>query len=118
MIKINWDAVVDNKKGRVGLGVVACDGNRRCLAARSMTHKMVLEQVMAEALVVIHALIMGTDLGLNAIIFEGDALQVINAVNSQEGCMSSYGHFVEDIQASLQSLGIAKFKNMSFEKLI
>ena len=69
MIKINWDAAVDKRNTGVGLGVVAHDGNGRYLAARSMTHEMVLELVMAKALAAIHALIMGMDLCLNAIIF-------------------------------------------------
>lgn len=62
---------------------------------------MEVELMMAEALAATHALIMGRELGQNAI-FEGDALQIITAVNLQKGCSCSYGHFVEDIQTGKQ----------------
>lgn len=112
MIKINWDATVDKKKGQVGLGIVARDGNGKFVATRCMTFEMVLEPIMVEALVALHPLIMGKDLGLNTIIFEGDTFQVINVVNSQPGCKNSCGHFVEDIQAGLQMMGMAKSKHV------
>jgi hypothetical protein len=68
MIKINWNAAVDKKKGWDGLGIVAHDGNGKCIATRCMTHEMVPEPIMVEAQAALHPLMMWKDLGLNWII--------------------------------------------------
>jgi ribonuclease HI len=53
---------------------------------------------MAEALATLHAVIFAKELGFSNVIFEGDALIVVKAVNSKEPCESNYGHLVEDVK--------------------
>ena len=45
----------------------------------------------------------------------GDALQIVNTVNSKSLCDSSYGHFVEDVKAGLFSMGNSKFVHVNRE---
>lgn len=49
------------------------------------------------------------------VIFEGDALNIVDAVNSNNPCESSYGHFVEDVKVGLVSIGNSKFVHVKRE---
>ena len=42
----------------------------------------------------------------------GDALQVVNMINSDKLCNNEYGHLVEDIRAGIRSLGVSSFKHV------
>jgi hypothetical protein len=44
--------------------------------------------------------------------FEGDALQVVNSVNSLLPCNTGYGHLIEDIKANLHLVGLSSFKHV------
>ena len=57
MIKINWDAAADSKKGIVGMGIIARDGNSLFLAAEAKQISLYAEPVVAETMVALHALI-------------------------------------------------------------
>ena len=72
---------------------------------------------MAEAFGALHAMLLGKDMGYDGIIFEGDALHVVNAVNAHMACRSSFGHFVEDIQAVLQLMGTYEFKHLLWRQI-
>lgn len=50
MIKMNWDAGVNVKEGRVGLGLFAKDSQGMFMAARSVTHEIQADLTTAEAL--------------------------------------------------------------------
>lgn len=113
MVKINFDAAVGNKSGKIGLGVIARDCWGRLLIARSMTKQLDVDPATAETLAAVQGMLMGNELGANGIIFEGDAKQVIQAANSHAPCNSSYGHFVEDIQDELMAFSNSSFNFIS-----
>jgi hypothetical protein len=48
-------------------------------------------------------------MGFDNILFEGDAMQVIKAIDIREPCFSSFGWFIEGIQLELQGLENARF---------
>lgn len=103
MLKINWDAAMGEKCGRIGLGVIARDCWGRVLIARSMTKMLDVHLATAAALAAVK------ELGANGLIIEGDAKKVVQAVNSHLPCNSSYRHLMEDIQAGMEA-----FSNSSF----
>jgi ribonuclease HI len=109
MVKLNWDAGLNAKEGRVGLGFVIRDTLGNCLAARSMSLEIQTDAPTAEAFAAIHALIFCKELGHTNIIFEGDALNVIKAIEAEGPCLSSYGHLIECIKKELQQLDNASF---------
>ena len=113
MIKLNWDAGVNVKEGRVGLGLIARDSRGHCLNARSMTLECQTKASMAEALAAVHAVMLCKEMGYVNVTIEGDALQVIRAIATTDPCLSSYGHMIECIHRELRSL-----ENVSFIHVI
>lgn len=85
---------MDKKKGQVGLGIIARDHTGKCLIAHSLTYVMNPELVVAKPYAALNAILMGRDLGIYGILFEGDALQVVKAVRSNQVCLSSFGHSI------------------------
>ena len=69
MIKLNWDARMNTKEGRVGLGLIARDSQGNCLAAWSMSLEIQTEATVAEAMAVANAVIFYKELGYTNIIF-------------------------------------------------
>jgi hypothetical protein len=57
MIKINWDASIDSRNKRVGLGVIARDCRGVFLAAFSQQLNYDVSPVIAEALAAVHAVV-------------------------------------------------------------
>lgn len=89
-IKVNWDAAVNKKHGRRGVGIVTRDSKGFILATRSTTQRIVLEPIVAEALAALHAVILSKEIGFSDIILEGDALQIIQEINSERPNLSKF----------------------------
>lgn len=104
MVEVNWDAAIDQKIFCVGLGLLARDANGSFLVACGIKMRLVADPTMAEALAALHAVIFAKELGFSRVIFEGDALWIVRAINSNEPCDSNYGHFVEDVKTDKGSL--------------
>ena len=102
-VKMNWDAATDISQGRIGLGCVARSSNGCFLAARSRTSKARAEPAVVEALAAAQAVAFAREMGFRQIIFERDALKIVNDVNSEGPCTSTHGHFVKGIQAEMQA---------------
>ena len=101
MVKLNWDAGMNVKEGRVGLGFIIRDTYGNCLAVRSMSLELQTDAPMAEAYVAVYALMFCKELGHTNIIFEGNALNVIKAIEAEGPCLSSYGHLIKCIKREL-----------------
>jgi ribonuclease HI len=101
VVKLNWDAGLNVKEGRIGLGFIGRDTCGNCLVARSMSLEIQINAPTAEALATIYAINFCRELGHTNIIFEGDALQVIKAIESEGPYLTSYGHLIDCIQREL-----------------
>ena len=62
-IKINWDATTSKENKRSGLGLIARDHKGNCLAACSLLYGMIIEPVVADAFVALHAMMIAKELG-------------------------------------------------------
>jgi hypothetical protein len=80
--KVNWDAAVDKKNGRIEIEIVVCNYEGVVLAARSTTKNVMVELFVAEALVAFYAMELCRKIGYIDIILEGDALQIVNAAKA------------------------------------
>lgn len=96
--KVNWDSVVDNINGCMGIGIIVRDLKGHMIAAKSLTIMKNLESVVAEALAVSYAVMFSKELGLQHIIFEGEALEVVNVLNFTSRSFSRLGQLVVDTQ--------------------
>jgi ribonuclease HI len=100
--KVNWDAAVDSNRKRIGLGVIVRNHEGDALAMISETMGSSTDPVTAEALAARRAVEVSHMLGLRKIILEGDALQIVQALQSTDGGKYSYGLLIEDMQQLLR----------------
>jgi ribonuclease HI len=101
--KANWDVAIDNLKGRVGLGVILRDERGQMLAAMSKTRIGTLEPSTGEAFVASSAVCFCRDIGVHRVVLEGDAKQIVDAVNANSASWSRFGHLIDDTRRILES---------------
>ena len=97
-------AALDMREKTIGLGIVARDDRGFFMAAYCKHQAIEVDPVVAKALAILHVVIFCHKQGYQIVIFEGGALQIVNAVNLDHPCNSMYGHLVEDIKTGLQGL--------------
>jgi ribonuclease HI len=102
--KANWDAGIDRKKGRVGLGVIIRDHTGAMWAAKSQTRHGFLDPTAAEAWAALMAVQLCIEMGITHVQFEGDAENVVKAVKADDSNDRGWGQITEDILCSLQSI--------------
>ena len=103
MLKVNWDGALNKQAGAVGLGIIVRDENGRFVVACGIKNTMAATLVVVDAMSAFHAVMVGKEMGAMNIMFEWDALQIVNAVNDPLQCDNSFGHFVEDVRRVLRS---------------
>jgi ribonuclease HI len=103
------------KNGRIGLGCFARNSDGVFLAGRSITKEVIVDPTTAEAIAAIYAIIFGKEQGYWQIIFERDAVRVVQAINDTYSRQSSFGHFVEGIKMELQTLEQGVFTHVARE---
>jgi hypothetical protein len=89
--KINLDAVVDRQNNKVGLGDVARNHERVIVATVCRSHSYISNLSTTEAMAARIAVELSNSLGLRDTILEGDALEVVQALNQLDMCCRSYG---------------------------
>jgi hypothetical protein len=72
--KTNWDAAIDKRTGRIGIGIIARNSQGRDLVARGLTLSSHADPSVAEAWVALYAVMLSKDSSLLDIILEGDVL--------------------------------------------
>ncbi|XP_042939343.1 uncharacterized protein LOC122274364 [Carya illinoinensis] len=103
-VKINWDAAVNVDQGRIGIGLVARDHEGSILATKKLSVPSLAEPVLAEALGAFHAASMARELGLNSVMLEGDALQIVAGINHHFERWDRVGMVLLDTRMVLSSL--------------
>lgn len=103
-VKINWDAAVDSVNRRMGIGVIVRDHTREVIATISAPKNYITAPDIAEAVAALKAVTFCRERGLSKVVLEGDALQVVTALNSSTGNWSSYGHLIEEARSQLNDL--------------
>lgn len=81
-IKINWDTAINKTKGWIGMGIIARDYLGNCLGIRSLTKFLQADAKTAESLAALEAVQFAKEAGFLEAIFEGDAANVIEEINS------------------------------------
>jgi hypothetical protein len=81
LVKTNWDVDLDIPNKKIGVGVVVRDESGTLLAS------------FAEAVAPWKAVVFSSELGFPRVIFEGDALEVVNALKQDSSCWSRYRGF-------------------------
>lgn len=80
------------------IGIVVRDFAGEIIAAFNNSNEHVASPKIAEIIALKRAMIFCTEIGLQNVIFEGDAKVIIEEINSTETCWATYGHLVEEIK--------------------
>jgi len=73
------------------------------LTALAIIVPFIIDSTVAEAMVAWKAVNFCNDLGFHEVIFEGNALTIVNAFRHSEPCWSSYSQLIEDTQIRFHS---------------
>jgi ribonuclease HI len=92
----------------MGIGVIIRDEKGGVIAAISKTREGLLEPTTGEAITLFFAMGLRRDIATQNVMFEGDAKQVMDAMNSTMSRWSRFGHLLEDTRHSLQRLSRCK----------
>lgn len=101
---LNWDASLDTNSKRMGVRGLIKDSGGNVLAAISSSIPLVQDLEVAEAVAAWRNLSFCCEQGFQKIILEGDSLNVIKALQREEGCWSKYGQIIKDMQALIRTL--------------
>lgn len=77
-LKLNWDASCDAKSGKIEIGTIICNSERKVIGSMQASRNLITNHFIAEAYAMLVAVQFCQDSGLNHLILEGDALQVVN----------------------------------------
>lgn len=77
-----WDVAINSLKWRTRVGILVRDNEGCVIATRSFIKELTKEPVVAKAMRALHGAEFCTQVGLQHIFLEGNALQVVNAVRS------------------------------------
>jgi ribonuclease HI len=102
ILKANWDAAINGKGGKMGMGVVIRNNNGKFCAAKSSFINGCFDPTVAEALAATHAINFCKELGIQRLQLEGDAKNVVNAIISREENWSRMGHIIDDAKKLLE----------------
>jgi hypothetical protein len=85
-VKINWDASVNKSQKKMGVGVVVRDSDGAVVAMYCLTKGFITSPSTAEAVGAWAAVDLAQRLGLRRAIFEGDALEIVQALTHEGDC--------------------------------
>lgn len=107
--KVNYDGAVFRYENPADIGVVIMDDNG--LVVASMAEKIYLPSMVTfvEALATIKALSLAHDIGLSAIVLEGDLEVIINALKNYAPSLTAYGHLIGEAQSLTQTFAAIDF---------
>ncbi len=100
--KINCDVALDNKKGRMGIGLLIRDSKGKVHAAASQVVDFIFDPVVGESIAALKAVEFCKNRGLDRIMVEGDSIQVVQSINKPGLNWGKYGHIVADIHEVLR----------------
>jgi hypothetical protein len=102
-VKLNWDIMLCDRRGLVGMGAVIRNEEGRVLAVQCSVTVGFLEPTVAGAWVGDQALQFGKELGFTHLVLEGDSKVIIDAIKSEDFGWSTSWHLVRDMKSRLQT---------------
>ncbi|XP_059455066.1 uncharacterized protein LOC132185289 [Corylus avellana] len=112
-VKLNWDAGLDIQRKRTGIGVIVRDHEGKPLAMLCASKRHVYNPTMAKAIAACRAVELAVQLDLHRFISKGDALVIVQALRSDEGCWSLFGQVVNDARDMLNNHQVWEVQHVS-----
>jgi hypothetical protein len=113
VVKLNWDAAVDERTGNVGLGAIARDQEGRALAMHGSICKHIYNPTTAETLSAWKAVVLGVQLGVIYLEAEGDAKEVVQGINCASHSLGCDRPVLNDIKTLLQNFNTWKVTHVN-----
>jgi ribonuclease HI len=101
-LKMNCDAVLDERGRRIGMGVILRDEAGCFRAAWSRSRTDLPDPAAAKASALFLGVSFCKNLGIPNLIIESDSQVIVSVVRVQEASNSRYGHLVDDIRVILR----------------
>jgi hypothetical protein len=98
-LKCNWDASIDGRSKKMGMGLVVRDSSGGFRAAAISNIPYITDLEIAKSIAARWAVSMCAELGFQSVVFEGDALVVVNSLLSPSPCWRICGGIVEDTRS-------------------
>jgi ribonuclease HI len=100
-VKVNWDASVNKLQNKMGAGVVVRDSTGAVLAMLCTTKNSINSPAVAETVGAWAAVELATRMGFQRVIFEGDALEIIQVLNREGESWAINGQMLNEIKSAL-----------------
>jgi len=110
--KVNFNAATFSSSNSVGIRVIVCDYVGEAIGALSMTIPLPQSVADVKALACYQAVKFAAEIGLSRVVFEGDSVVIINALNKATGDLASYGTILEDIRALVSGFQLVEFNHV------
>jgi hypothetical protein len=104
VIKLNWDAAVNKERQMMGVGIIGRDHNGHICLAFTACRRFLTEPTSAEALAAWKLAEICVRLGFNDVILEGDALEVVQALNREDQSWGRYGALTNEAKRLLRQV--------------
>jgi hypothetical protein len=101
ILKANWDAALNHHSERIGIRMVLRDEEGNVRAAKCMVKRGRFEPSTVESIAAVQTLAFCRELRLTKIQLEGDAKNIVDALNSGEANWSKVGHIIADAQTMM-----------------
>ncbi|XP_012857002.1 PREDICTED: uncharacterized protein LOC105976270 [Erythranthe guttata] len=96
VLKINFDVAIRRGEPKLAVAAVARNHERICVGWKVVLIDGNLNPVEGEAMAALHAIMLASMNGWNEVIFEGDSLQVIQALRAGGGDMLPFGAIIDE----------------------
>ncbi|XP_042983278.1 uncharacterized protein LOC122312683 [Carya illinoinensis] len=96
--KINWDAAIDHKNCRVGIGTIIRNWEGQVMGTMKMNRPLYPDPYLAESYAALQATLLGVNMGLRKIILEGDALKVVKEINGDNENWGQAGMIISEVK--------------------
>lgn len=115
-LKANWDAALDTRNNRIGVGIVVRDEDGFVKVAHAKSFPYINDSEVAETIGAWQAVSLCYDRGWTGIIFEGDAVNVVGALKKIGHCWTSCGQIIiESTRRRINELGLAQLQHVQRE---
>lgn len=101
--KVNWDAAIDLKEKRIGIGVIIRDHRGLVFAAQSKTIRAAYDPTTVEAVASLYAIELSCDSRPKEVLLEGDSKTMVMALNDTDPSWCRYGQVIDDAKAMLNT---------------
>ncbi|XP_030958848.1 uncharacterized protein LOC115980769 [Quercus lobata] len=111
-VKVNFSRAIFKDIRKVGIGMIVRDSNGQAIASLSEQTSLPFSPEIAEAMAATRAISFVQDLGFTSFILEGDSVNVINTLNSDEKSLSNYGHVLSSAKSMLVASSCVSFSHV------